>query len=183
MAHPPWLDETEQHAWRAFLEMQKRLFATLNHHQQRHFGLSAADYEILVNLSEAPTGRMRSFELCESTQWEKSRLSHHLKRMEQRGLVNREPTENARLPAFMLTGAGQTAITDAAPAHASNVHAWFIDAIGPERLTLFTQDCEAVCAALDKYEETEARKAAGCDADVAQIPFDRQHTTTARNVL
>lgn len=43
-------------------------------------GLSAADYEILVNLSEAPTACMRSFELCESTQWEKSRLSHHLKR-------------------------------------------------------------------------------------------------------
>jgi DNA-binding MarR family transcriptional regulator len=136
-----------------------------------------------VNLSEAPTARMRSFELCESAQWEKSRLSHHLKRIKQRGLVNREPTKNARLPAFMLTEVGQAAITDAALAHASNVHAWFIDAIGPERLTLFTQDCGAACAALDKHEETEARKLAGCDADVPQIPFDRQHTMTARNVL
>ena len=146
-------------------------------------GLSAADYEILMNLSEAPTACMRSFELCESTQWEKSRLSHHLKRIKQRGLVNREPTKNARLPAFMPTESGQAAITDAAPAHASNVHVWFIDAIRPERLTLFTQDCGAACAALDKHEETEARKLAGCDTDVPQIPFDRQHTMTARNVL
>jgi DNA-binding MarR family transcriptional regulator len=151
MAEPRWLDDNEQHAWRAFLEMRKRLFASLVQEHQQQFGLSAADYEILVNLSEAPTGRMRSFELCESTQWEKSRLSHHLKRMEQRGLVSREATDNARSPNFMLTEAGLTAITNAAPAHAANVRAWFVDALGPERLALFAKDCEAVCDALDAH--------------------------------
>lgn len=150
MAEPRWLDDDEQRAWRAFLEMRKRLFTRLVQDHQQQFGLSSADYEILVNLSEAPTGRMRSFELCESTQWEKSRLSHHLKRMEHRGLVRREATDNARSPDFMLTEAGLTAIANAAPAHAANVRAWFVDALGPERLAQFAKDCEAISAAVDE---------------------------------
>ena len=150
----PWLGETEQFAWRKYLQMHQLLFAHLVQHQQREFGLSAADYEIMVNLSEAPSGRMRAFELGESTLWEKSRLSHHLKRMEQRGLVCREGTGNSRSPDIMLTDAGRAAITGAAPAHAANVRAWFTDAIGPGRLAVLAESCDAVLEALEKHDCT-----------------------------
>ena len=56
----PWLDDQEQDAWRSYLLMQRRLKTHLSRHLQREFGLSAADFEILVNLSESPTGRMRT---------------------------------------------------------------------------------------------------------------------------
>lgn len=147
-----WLDETEQLAWRKYLQMHRLLFAHLIQHQQREFGLSAADYEIMVNLSEAPRGRMRAFELGESTLWEKSRLSHHLKRMEQRGLVCREVTGNSRSPDIALTAAGRAAITGAAPAHAANVRTWFAEAIGPERLAVVTESCDAVLEALERHD-------------------------------
>jgi DNA-binding MarR family transcriptional regulator len=146
-----WLDETEQRQWRTFLRMQQRLFDHLVWHNQREFDLSAADYEVLVNLSETPGGRMRPAELAEATRWEKSRLSHHLTRMAQRGLICREPSDTNRYPDIVLTERGHTAITKAAPSHAVNVRAWFIDALGPERLARFAEDCETVCAALDKH--------------------------------
>ena len=96
VSEPRWLDDAEQQAWRRFVTMQSRLQARLSQQLQRETGLSETDYEVLVNLSEAPDGALRAFELGEATQWEKSRLSHHLTRMVERGLVVRQacPTDN-----------------------------------------------------------------------------------------
>ena len=69
--------------------MSKRLLSQLGAELQRETGLSAADYEVLVNLSEATQGRLRPSELGAAIKWEKSRLSHQVSRMEQRGLVKR----------------------------------------------------------------------------------------------
>src|SRR3954462_12095624 len=93
---PRWLDEREALAGRRVITRQAQLRARLARQLQREAGLSEADYEVLVQLSEAPGGRQRVFELGQSTQWEKSRLSHHLTRMVQRGLVAREscPTDS-----------------------------------------------------------------------------------------
>jgi DNA-binding MarR family transcriptional regulator len=90
--------------------------STRTRHLQREFGLSGSDFEILVNLSESPTGRMRAFELGEATQWEKSRMSHHLTRMEKRGLIRKEACD-ARYPEIVLTGPGLEAIRACAPVH------------------------------------------------------------------
>ncbi|WP_020672179.1 MarR family winged helix-turn-helix transcriptional regulator [Amycolatopsis nigrescens] len=155
MTETHWLDETELHAWRAFLAMQRRLFARLAEHQQRECDISPADYDVLAQLSEAPAGRMSSAELGAATQWEKSRLSHHLARMTRRGLVRREAAGAGRYPDVVLTGGGRAAITKAAPVHIADVRAWFIDAIGAERLARFAEDCEAVCAALDANPPAE----------------------------
>src|SRR3546814_8295565 len=79
-----WLDEREQAAWRGLLSMQAKLGARLRRAHQRDSGLSDSDYAVLVHVSEAPEGRLRIFELGAQLEWEKSRLSHHLRRMEQR---------------------------------------------------------------------------------------------------
>jgi DNA-binding MarR family transcriptional regulator len=117
-----WLTDDEQRAWRGLVRMTSRLNARLNRELQQTSGLSLADYEVLVLLTEAPGGRLRIFQLAEELQWEQSRLSHHLARMQRRALVAREECDTDRRGAYVvLTGDGRTAIETAAPAHAALV--------------------------------------------------------------
>ena len=148
---PRWLDEREQRAWRRFITMQGQLRARLARQLQRDSGLSEADYEVLVQLSEAPCGRQRVFELGQATQWEKSRLSHHLTRMVQRGLVARETCPTDSRGAFVrLTDAGREAIERAAPRHVEHVRDWFVDVLTREQLDALGEMAEAV---LDRLAE------------------------------
>ncbi|WP_433018203.1 MarR family winged helix-turn-helix transcriptional regulator [Kribbella sp. CA-294648] len=153
MANEPWLDEDEQQAWRGYLLMNKTLETHLTRHLQREFGLSASDFEILVNLSESATGRMRAFELGEATQWEKSRMSHHLSRMEKRGLIRKEACD-ARYPEIVLTDEGLAAIKACAPAHARRVRELFVDVLGKDRLVALGEAAGEVVAEVEKHQQT-----------------------------
>src|ERR1700712_4503390 len=132
---PQWLTDDEQRAWRRLLQMTSRLAARLNRDLQQSSGLSLADYDVLVLLTEAADGRLRVFEIAEALQWEQSRLSHHLARMERRGLVAREECTTDRRGAFVvLTGAGRAAIEKAAPAHVATVRQLVFDGLSAEQL-------------------------------------------------
>ncbi|TPG34684.1 MarR family winged helix-turn-helix transcriptional regulator [Mycolicibacterium hodleri] len=144
------LDDDEQAAWRSFVEMRHLLDRHLVRHLQRESGLSDSDFEILVNLSESPEGRMRAFELGQATLWEKSRLSHHLSRMEKRGLVRREASDS-RYPDVVLTDGGLSAIEKAAPANAARVREFFVDVLGPERLAVLREAADDVIAAIEAH--------------------------------
>src|SRR5579864_1619792 len=89
---PRWLTEDEQRAWRAYIQLAQLLMRQLDR-DLHPFGLSMHDYEILVELSEAPRLRMRMTELADRTAQSRSRLSHQVNRMEARGLVGREECE------------------------------------------------------------------------------------------
>src|SRR3546814_13458713 len=94
--------------------MQAKLGARLRRAHQRDSGLSDSDYAVLVHVSEAPEGRLRIFELGAQLEWEKSRLSHHLRRMEQRDLIVREECDTDRRGAFVvLTPTGRVARSEA----------------------------------------------------------------------
>ncbi len=149
MARPRWLTRREQRAWRGFLQMERRLNTRVNRELQRETGLSGADYEVLVKPVRAPDTRLRPFELGRATEWEKSRLSHHLTRMEERGLVKREacPTDN-RGAHIVLTARGREAIEAAAPLHVDHVRQLFVDALTPEQLDALADISEAVIAKL-----------------------------------
>lgn len=149
MTRPRWLTRREQRTWRAYLQLERRLSTRVSRELQRETGLSGADYEVLVNLSEAPNGRLRPFELGRATEWEKSRLSHHLTRMEERGLVKREacPTDN-RGAHIVLTAKGRKAIDAAAPLHVEHVRRLFIDALTAEQLDALADIAETVVAKL-----------------------------------
>jgi DNA-binding MarR family transcriptional regulator len=130
MDSPRWLDADEQRAWRAYLRMQGRLTARLNRQLQADSGLSLADYEVLVHLTDREEGRLRPFELQRDLQWEQSRLSHHLTRMERRGLVRREECADDGRGAFVvITEEGRRAITAAAPGHVETVRTLFFDGL------------------------------------------------------
>ena len=154
MAGKGRLSREELGAWRAFVTMHHRLERHLVAHLQREFGLSDSDFEILVNLSEAPKGRMRAYELGRATDWEKTRLSHHLRRMENRGMIRREDS-GARYPDIVLTETGRDAIKASAPANAARVRALFIDVLGPKRLAAFREASEDVSAAIEEHLATD----------------------------
>lgn len=132
-----WLTDSEQRAWRGYQAVQAQLSVRLNRQLQTDSGLSLADYEVLVALTDRAEGRLRVFELAQALQWEQSRLSHHLARMQQRGLVNRKACRDDRRGSFvLLTAAGRRAIEAAAPGHVDAVQQLFFDGLTPEQVEL-----------------------------------------------
>jgi DNA-binding MarR family transcriptional regulator len=132
-----WLTEDQQRAWRGLVQMTSRLDARLNRELQQTSGLSLADYDVLVLLTEAPDGRLRMFKLIEYLQWEQSRLSHHIARMQRRGLVAREECTTDRRGAFVvLTDAGRDAIEKAAPGHVGLVRHLVFDGLSDEQVAM-----------------------------------------------
>lgn len=145
-----WLDDHEQQVWRSFVTVQSRLDARLGRRLLAESGLSMADFAVLVVLSDVPDGRRRAFELGRELHWEKSRLSHHLTRMERRGLVTREGCPTDRRGAFIaLTPVGRTALEAAAPAHVEDVRAAVFDVLTPEQVNSLGEICASLLAGLD----------------------------------
>jgi len=90
---------------------------------------------VLVPLSEAPGGLLRARDLSSEIGWDRSRLSHHLSRMEKRGLIAREEcAEDARGLMVRLTKSGRRAIEEAAPAHAEAVQRYFFDQLSNDEM-------------------------------------------------
>jgi DNA-binding MarR family transcriptional regulator len=142
---PHWLDPREDRAWRAFMHSHHQLTLRLRQHLLQDSGLTDADYEILAVLSGHPTGDMPAQELGGLVQWEKSRLSHQVRRMQQRGLITREPNPaDGRSAMICLLPAGRRAIEDAAPEHVHNVRRYFIDLFTPAELDTFAALSERV---------------------------------------
>jgi len=155
-----WLDEREQRAWRGLMNLQAQLGAHLRRSLVRDSGLSDADYEVLVHLSEAPDDRLRIFELVRALQWEKSRLSHQLRRMEQRGLLERSECPTDGRGAFVsLTPEGRASIVAAAPRHVAEVRRHFVDVLTPDQLDAMAEISDAVLTSLESVGEGEAGSA------------------------
>jgi DNA-binding MarR family transcriptional regulator len=154
-----WLDDREMAAWGGFMTMRFKLLSHLARELQRQTGLSEADYDVLVALSEAPGQRFRLGELGERLDWEKSRLSKQISRMSTRGLVTREDCATDSRGAFaVLTKAGRKAIETAAPIHVELVRKWFIDALTPAQLKAMTSIGTAV---VDRLTENQADETSG----------------------
>jgi DNA-binding MarR family transcriptional regulator len=147
---PRWLDEREQRAWRAYLAMQSRLQARLNRQLQSDADLSLADFDVLVALTDRPDVQARVLELAEALQWEKSRLSHHLARMQRRGLIERqECPEDGRGAFVVLTDEGRAAIERAAPAHVDTVRALVFDGLDPDQVDTLADIAKSVLNRID----------------------------------
>jgi DNA-binding MarR family transcriptional regulator len=146
-----WLTAQEQHLWRAWLKLNTELASKLQHELQEDAGLSMPDYEVLVHLTDNPEGRLRVTELAGLLQWERSRVSHHVKRMEHRGLVERaECSEDGRGAFVVITPQGRAAIEEAAPGHVKAVRRLMFDVLSEEEKA-------ALAAVIDKLLATPQR--------------------------
>jgi DNA-binding MarR family transcriptional regulator len=145
-----WLTADEQRAWRAYLRAGSLLTARLNRLLQADCGLSLPEYEVLVQLSEAPEGNLRPFQLGLALDWEQSRLSHMLSRMSRRGFVVRQDCAGDRRGAeVVLTAAGRAAIESAAPGHVAAVRRLVFDQMDSEQAAAFGRMFEAILAGLE----------------------------------
>ncbi len=139
MAEVRWLDDQEQQAWRSLMAMQEGLWEFIERQLRSRCGLSGADFQVLAHLSEAPEGRLRSFELTRLLHWEKSRLSQHLGRMQTRGLVSRERCLTDRRGAVVaITSRGRELVGAAAPQHVADVRSVIIDHLSGAELATLT---------------------------------------------
>jgi DNA-binding MarR family transcriptional regulator len=146
----PWLDAGQQRAWRAWLDAHAHLSARLNRELQAGSGLSLSDYDVLVHLTDVADGRLRSFELAEGLQWEKSRVSRQVARMAERGLVAKEAApEDGRGAYVTLTRAGRRAIEDAAPAHVALVRRLLFDGLTAAQVRTLESIAGSVVRRLD----------------------------------
>ncbi len=120
-----WLDEREDEAWRAFFELQVVFWRRMAQQLQQDTGLSEPDLAILTALANAPEGGLRPYQLSGVTQFEKSRLHHHLTRMVGRGLLTRDPCpDNPRGAVVALTPQGRDAVAGALPRRAAHIRRW-----------------------------------------------------------
>jgi DNA-binding MarR family transcriptional regulator len=128
------LTERELAIWRSLLETTAELHRVLGA-QLQESGLSPGDYQVLLALREAAGTRLRSSELAATIDWERSRLSHHLGRMERRGLIRRDdcPTDS-RGAEVSLTPTGTTAFRRASAPHLRAIKKHFADALTPAQL-------------------------------------------------
>ncbi|MCU1435804.1 MAG: MarR family transcriptional regulator [Pseudarthrobacter sp.] len=134
-----WLDERETGVWRGFLEASQQMAAAMDRQLVRESQLSGAEFAVLVSLSEHADGMVRARDLGRSLGWDRSRLSHLLKRMEARGLLERKNCpSDARGLDVEITVDGRKAIQHAAPGHVEFVRTHFFD-----RLTRAEQDALA----------------------------------------
>ncbi|MFJ4774882.1 MarR family winged helix-turn-helix transcriptional regulator [Streptomyces sp. NPDC088762] len=142
---PRWLTEPEQAAWYAWRRMFPLVNAGIARDLNQDSGLSEADYDVLSVLGSTDGHRMRISALAALMQWSRSRLSHQLTRMEQRGVVRREEVaEDARGAEVVLTEAGVDMITAAAPLHVESVRRHLIDVLTPEQLRTMAEVGEAL---------------------------------------
>lgn len=152
---------TELAAWREYIEAADEMKRAVSSAMQEQSGVSSGDYSVLLALSEADAHRLRSSALADGIGWERSRLSHHLGRMEKRGLVGRERCGDDNRGAWItLTPEGSRLFRTASAAHFPVIRRLFVDALDVDELNAV----RTASAALRRH----VRSAVGVDRGVSQ---------------
>ena len=157
----PWLRGIESEAWRSFIETSRWVHEMLDRDLKAH-GLTGDDYAVLVVLAEQPDRRLRMRDLAERVYESKSRLSHHVGRLEAKGLVRREacPSDRRGLNA-VLTDEGAALLEASAPDHVRSVRRHFLDHFEPDELAMIATAFGAAAERLGELRGTGA-----CPGDV-----------------
>jgi DNA-binding MarR family transcriptional regulator len=140
-----WLSPSQQRDWRAYIEGSVRLTEALERDLKKRHEMSLAEYEILVQLSEAPERQLRMAELAASASQSRSRLTHTVGRLEAKGFVSRADCHTDKRGVYaQLTDDGFAALSRAAADHVAAVRDLFIDVIEPPDLTALGRAFRAV---------------------------------------
>ncbi len=146
-----WLSADEQRLWRGWLRLNAQLGATLQRELQDDAGLSNPDFEVLVNLTDTEEGRLRVSDLAQRMLWERSRVSHHVTRMERRGMVERVECPSDRRGAFVvITPEGRAAIEGAAPGHVDAVRRLVFDGLRDDDVATMSALVDKLLARVDE---------------------------------
>lgn len=154
---PRWLTPDERATWVRLFAVLELLPAVLDSQLRRDDGLTFFEYYLLAMLSEAPDRVLRMTALAQRTNATLSRLSHVVRRLEDRGLVERFPSaEDGRATNAHLTKAGWNAVVAAAPAHVNAVRRHVLDPLTPEQVEQVRSIADALLSRLDPSGELTA---------------------------
>ncbi|MFC3802583.1 MarR family winged helix-turn-helix transcriptional regulator [Cohnella sp. GCM10012308] len=133
------LSEEEMKIWNIWKGSFKRIFGRVIKDMSEHTGLSEGDFGVLDRLVQFGNGTLRQQELADSMDWDKSRLSHHLTRMEKRGLVLRKPSDTERGVEVTITSAGKSVLEDALPIVSKAIREHFLDQLTDQDIESITK--------------------------------------------
>jgi DNA-binding MarR family transcriptional regulator len=145
-----WLTAAELESWLSLVRLMTWLAWSIDKQLQRDSNLGIVEYQVLAMLSNVPEQTMRMSSLAEVTNASLSRLSHLVKRLEERGLVRREPDPaDGRFTHAILTETGLATLADAAPGHVAHVRSLVIDVLSPEQLRRVGLAADGIMARID----------------------------------
>ncbi|WP_019875759.1 MarR family winged helix-turn-helix transcriptional regulator [Sporichthya polymorpha] len=171
---PRWLDATEREAWLRLVAVVELLPGVLEAQLRADAGVTHFEYYVLAMLSEAPERTLRMTSLAQRTNSTLPRLSHVVKRLEDRGLVERVPCpEDGRATNARLTKAGWNLMVAAAPGHVANVRYHVLDPLSRAQLRQLREIADALLSRLDP----DGRMTDLYDADV------HRRTVTVEDVV
>jgi DNA-binding MarR family transcriptional regulator len=146
-----WLDDDQQRAWLAYIRLQLRLAYEMNRQLLADSGMSLPDYDVLTALSVAGGGRMQITVLAAQIGWERSRVSHHVRRMSARGLLTCGlSATDKRVTEVTLTARGRQAQEEAAPGHVELVRRLFFEGLPKGLVGPLSEALESVYANIIK---------------------------------
>ena len=147
---PQWLEEDELATWMSLAALILKLPGVLDFQLQRDSGLSHFEYLVLAGLSESPGRSRRMSDLAGFANGSLSRLSHVVKRLEQRGFVERRPAEDdGRITVATITDSGYEFLVAAAPGHVATVREYVVDVLSPEQLAQLKDIADTILAKVD----------------------------------
>ena len=152
---PPvkWLTTAEVDSWLSVVRMMTWLPWSIDQQLRRDSNLGMVEYQVLAMLSQSPERRMRMSSLAEVTNASLSRLSHLVTRLEERGLVRREPDPaDGRFTNAILTDQGFQRLAEAAPGHVAHVRSLVIDVLSPEQLRRLGLVADRITSRIDTSE-------------------------------
>ena len=145
-----WLTAAELDSWLALVRLMMWLPWSIDQQLQRDSNLGMVEYQVLAMLSNAPERTMRMSSLAQVTNASLSRLSHLVKRLEERDLVRREPDPaDGRFTHAILTDKGFQTLAEAAPGHVAHVRSLVVDVLSPEQLRRLGQAADRIMARID----------------------------------
>jgi DNA-binding MarR family transcriptional regulator len=134
------LTDEEQQVWRAYLDVMRLVSDRLQRQLVEDSAMTSAEYDVLLQLSEAEGRQLRMSELADLVVNSRSRLTHTIGRMEARGLVKRRPcTEDGRGVLCVLTDEGQEALVKATPGHLEAVRSGLFGPLDAEDVSMLGQ--------------------------------------------
>ncbi|AQQ14996.1 MarR family protein [Corynebacterium glaucum] len=157
-----WLNDDEQHLWRLLLSSQWKLSRAIEESVQQTSNLSYSEFGVLVELSEAENRTLRLRDLCMHLEWDRSRASHQVTRMEKRGLVTKEPSPgDGRGVLVTLTDEGFSRLEAAVPEHVEVVRRMVFDHMKPSSAPVLEEFFSGIIAVREASAQSEVADADG----------------------
>ncbi|GAA1245465.1 MULTISPECIES: MarR family transcriptional regulator [Janibacter] len=146
----PWLSTPQLATWVRTVAVMELLPAALDAQMRRESAMTSFEYQVLAMLSEATDRTLRMTALAAQTNSTLPRLSHVVKRLEDRGLVERSRCpSDGRATNASLTDDGVRAVEAAAPGHVRAVREYVVDALTEEQMTQLGEITDAILGRID----------------------------------